>query len=140
MQELDNCLSLAKKIRKKEEDIEELKSRVMSPKGQIISDMPKGGGFGGNALESYYLKLERFNKIKLILQLSLNKHWKIVISEFHRCGITDPQVIELMSLRYYKGREWKECCKIMRKKYPENKWNKNKSMRIHRYVLCKLHK
>lgn len=139
-QKLDSCLRLARQIKKKEDDIEELESRIMSAKNQIISDMPKGGGIGGNELESYLLKKERLEKIKSNLQALLNEKWKIIICEFDNCGIKDTEIRKMMWYRFYKGHEWKVCAKIMRKKYPEKIWNKNKCMRVYRYVLCKLHK
>ena len=140
MRELDWCFELAKKIRDKNETLAELKLRVASPKNQIYSDMPKGGGAYRNPNDEYLIKAERIKSQIERLQFQLNEWWGVVSEIFDKCGVTDNETITLMRLRFYNGLVWNKCVKIMQQDFPDGKWNANKCFRVYRKVLYKTHK
>lgn len=139
MREFEECFELAKKIKDINEDILELKSKVMSPKNQIISDMPKGKG-GTNEIESYIIRLERLERIVTGLKLERALKWNTAGVIIDACGITDKETLDMLQLRFYHGYSWNRVAAYMKKKYPTKKWNVNKCFRVFRSVLDILHK
>lgn len=137
MRELDTCLDIIKEIKEKDETIQELRYRTMSPKSQVITDMPKGGGAHVNALDNYMVKLERTIKAKERLQEKLDYEWAIAKFSLTHYGITKSDTIELLRLRFYRGLPWKKCSMEMQKTYPDSGWNINKCFRVYRAVLHK---
>ena len=138
MEELYECLRLSREIKEKVEAILELNSRALSPKNQVISDMPKGGGGDMNALDCYLQKKERLEKKKDELCVIRDRHWDKATETFRKNGVTNPETITLMWFRFYKGCSWKGCAAKMREKYNNGKWNTNKCFRVYREVLCKI--
>lgn len=134
MQELDACLEKARDIQAKTELILEIKSRTMSPKNQIISGMPRGGGDNSNAMDDYLIRLERLTKAKVRLQKTLDKEWETAVNKIKKRGMGRADTIELMRLRFYCGLSWKKCAQKMQKTYPNDRWSTNKCFRVYRKV------
>ena len=136
MVELDECLDLARMIKEKDEVLIELKSRVMSPKGLIVSDMPKGGGSPMNTMDEYLIKKERIKKAKKRLEERLDAKWECVVNILKACGV-DSETIHLMKFRFYCGLSWKKCTAAIKEEYPDGRWNANKCFSAYRGVLHK---
>ena len=130
MFELDECLSVSKKLKKIDEDITELKCRNSAPKNQIITDMPKGGGSLINNLDSYLIKLEKLEKRRKRVQFQLDMAWNVAEQALKDIGVTDPQAIQLMKYRFYNGLAWKKCSMKMQ-------WTLNKCFYVYRSILDK---
>lgn len=135
MRNLDDCLEKTRKIKEIEEQIEELKSRVMSPKNQVITGMPRGGG-GGNQSESYIVKLERLEVRKKKTEEERNELWHKITAALCEKSVK-ATYIQLLQYRFYYGMQWKKCCKLMCEKYPEGHWNMNKVFRVYRQIIRK---
>lgn len=140
MYELDECLRLSQQIKKKNELIYNLECCAMSPKNQIITDMPKGSGEHSSPSEEYLIKKERLEKSRNRLQRKLDEKWGKVISILQANGIDHVEKIYLLKLRFYQGNSWKRSTAIIAKEYPESRWNINKCFRVYRYILCKINK
>ena len=136
MRELDTCLELARKIKGKDEIICEKQYRMLAPKNQIITDMPKGGGVV-NAMDDYLIWVEKLNRAKERLQNKLDTEWDNAKNILKNHGVTKDETIELMRLRFYCGLPWKKCAAKMQELYPDSKWNTNKCFRTYRAVLHK---
>ena len=133
MRELDECLRLSRQIKEKEEQIIELRSRIMSPKNQTISDMPKGGG-GYNEIESFIIKLELLENNAEYLKVQRSLLWNNIRLILHIRHIKS-DIERLLYLRFYNGNSWNKCVETMSKEYPNCKWNANKCFRAYRYVV-----
>ena len=135
---LEDCLSLAKDILQKEEEIAEWKLAAMSAKNQIITDMPKGGA-QQNVMENYMLRLEKLEKEKGLLVRKQQGKWQSVIHLLQRAGIQeDSPCVEMLRIRFMQGYSWNKCVKKMCKKYPDGKWNANKCFRTYSSILHKI--
>lgn len=137
MQELDNCLEYTRDIKAKDEIILEIRYRTLSPKNQIITDMPKGGGGNSNLMDSYLVKIERIERSKDALKEKRKLEWEKAKAKFNDTGITNAETVELMRLRFCCGLSWKKCALKMKELYPESKWNINKCFRVYRDVCTK---
>lgn len=135
MYELDRCLELARSINKIDEQIEELECGVKSPKNQVITGMPRGGG-GGNQLDMYMIRLERLEKRRDKLRDKQSALWEKACVKFRK-GNVDVEHIQLMYYRFELGLKWKKCCDFMALIYPYQNWNINKAFRVYRAVLKK---
>jgi hypothetical protein len=133
VRELDECLRLSRQIKEKEEQIIELRSRIMSPKNQTISDMPKGGG-GYNEIESFIIKLELLENNAEYLKVQRALLWNNIRLILHIRHIKS-DIERLLYLRFYNGNSWNKCVETMSKEYPNCKWNANKCFRAYRYVV-----
>ena len=139
MRELNECLELSQKIAEKQELICELKARVYTPRNQVISDMPRGGG-GENEIENYIIKLEKIETLVKHLKKKRCNLWQYLIETMYKCNITDTETLKLLYFRFYKGFPWDVCSKQMQQAFPNGKWNLNKCFRVYRSVLYKLNK
>lgn len=139
MRELDDCYSFAKKIQEKHEEIIELKSRTMSPKNQIISDMPRGGN-ADNAIERYLIKIERLKRVKKSYEKKRDMCWLAIQQKLCDCGFNDKETLTMMYMRFGCAWSWNKCAKRLSKLYKDSNWNTNKCFRVYRQVLNKLHK
>lgn len=105
-QELKNYVVLDKEVNHLEERIQRLENSLISPKIQLISDMPKGGG-----LEDTGDKIAKLMDLKALY----NERWDKLISERLRIekainGLKEPIERLLMSLKYIDGMTWEEVC------------------------------
>ena len=132
MRQLDECMKLRERINKKNEEIIELKTKIMSPKNQIISDMPRGGK-QSNSIEAYIIKYEKLEHRKTALMNELEEKWQAI----DMSDLSDAQC-KLLHLRYYCGLEWKKCSRIMCEVVGK-KFNENRCYREHRNALDILH-
>lgn len=137
MFELDECLRISRKIKDIEEQIIILKSRVMSAKNQVISDMPKGGGKQTNDMDTYLMKLEKYEQIKDAYKKELNEQWEYALKILRQIGVTKDETISLLKFRFYYGYAWKKCYRKMQDKYKEQKWTLNKCFYIYNGILHK---
>ena len=137
MIELDDCLDLARMIKEKDGLLVELNSRAMSPKGLIVSDMPKGGGSPMNAFDDYLDKKERIEKAKKRLENRLDAKWECAVNILITYGV-DIETIQLMKFRFYCGLPWKNCAASIKEKYPNSGWSVNKCFSAYRGVLHKV--
>lgn len=139
MLELDECLKVVRKIKDIEDDILELESRTMSPKNQIITNMPKGGGSQDSGQDRYLIKLEKLQAQKNYWCGILNSKWNIAkLVLINSANVKDVRTFELLKLRFYYGYPWKVCAAKMKKEHPEEKWNINKCFREYRNIMHKL--
>ena len=134
MKEFDKCFNTRRKINDIDEDIYELRCAVGSPRNQIITDMPKGSGGTGNALDNAVIKLEKLERKRKLILSRLEEEWVVCESIMKACNISEKHK-EVMRLRYFKGLSWSKCLKAIKEEYSEEKWNDNKIYRIHRRVL-----
>lgn len=138
MHELDTCLEIVRDIRAKDESILTIRYRTMSPKNQVLTGMPIGGGGGkSTAMDNYLIRVEKLNKAKERLQKQLDCEWNNVVGIFADHGITDAEMIALMQYRFYFGYPWKKCSAKMQEEYPKGRWNINKCFRTYRDILHK---
>ena len=138
MQELDECFEIAEELNDHRNKITELKLKTMSPKNQIITDMPKGKG-GANSIENYIQRLERLEKIERNIIRKQKSKWAAAKAKLAEKGITDNETLDMLQERYSNGYMWKFVAVIMKEKYPSNNWNENKCYRVNQMVLCKMH-
>lgn len=138
MQELNlsNLLSLNKKIAETDDKILEIRERVTSPKNQIISDMPRGGGTMENALDNALSKIEHYETRKAYLNDLLVSDWLICEDILISCNIS-PEQIELFRYRYFYALPWKKCIAAMAKHYSNESWSESKGYRLHREALSR---
>lgn len=134
MYELKECLSATRTIKDVCEEIEEIRSKAMSPKNQIITGMPRGG-FSRKS-DDYVVRLERLERICEKMRFKRDDNWNYALKKFRDANIK-PEYIQLMMLRFYSGLQWKKCCEIMIESYPDQNWNINKVFRTYRNVLSK---
>ncbi len=134
MRELEYILKLRRDIDSVELRLEELKSLVY-PGSQIISDMPRGGGYK-NKLEEYIVKWDKLKGKKHRLEMEILRRWAAMEERFRECNVTEAQR-DVMKYRFFYGRTWKKCVYHMRAEYPEAMWNEQKLFRIYRKVLEK---
>ena len=138
MEELDACLELAKKIKRKDETILDLKSNVLAPKNQILSDMPRGSGTLSSPQEDYLIRLERLTDEKHTLQENLAITWFDAIAKLKEANVTGESAYEMLKYMFYCGYPWKVCAKKLKNKYPTEKWNLNKCFRVYGGILHKV--
>jgi hypothetical protein len=131
VKELTECLDTKRKINKKREKIQELRMRILSPKNQIITGMPFGGGSTENAVDKYLVTLERLEKQEKALKNYQKKQWK---KACEKIGDISEQNKELLYLRFMKGYQWKKCVIILNDKY--GRWSVNKAF----YIYGKINK
>lgn len=134
MQKLDECLALTRELKEIDEDILELKTTMVSPKGQIITGMPRGGSPVGNKADDYMVRLERLEEKKKRKTGKREKLWNEAVAVFQKNHIKS-EYVELMKYRFYSGLQWKVCCDLMCEKYPTQNWNINKTFRAYRQIL-----
>ena len=139
MQELKECLTIRRKIEKIDDKILTLKEKSLSPKNQIITGMPRGGGFNGGNLDDYLIKVEQMKAEKNTLQKSLDKLWEQRQQELSQADIDTTNIL-MLKRRFYFGYSWRKCAARMAMDYPSKKWNENKCFRVYRNVLYKLNK
>ena len=133
MYELNECLRLTREIKAVAERLEELRTRAMSPKNQVITGMPKGGGMMHGSNEEYIIKQEKLNRKKERLSEKRSVMWERAYSLMLDKGAKKDH-IELMWLRFYKGLKWAKCCAEMQKKHPNRNYNINLVFRIYRNI------
>lgn len=139
MKQLKECLELRCRIREVDENMEEIKAMLYTPKGQDLSGMPKGGGGNGESIiDKLITKKNKLEKCRKNLVCELGEKWIEVENACNNAHISKVQR-QLLSYRYYYGLSWKTVTKKMHD-YTGQKWNENKTYRIHRTVLCKLNK
>lgn len=138
MVELDACLELAKKIRQKDETILDLKSNVLAPKNQILSDMPRGSGTTTSPQEDYLIRLEKLTDEKRTLQEQRVSIWFDAVAKLKEADVTGASAYEMLKYRFYCGYPWKVCAKKMKNQYPTEKWNLNKCFRVYSGILHKI--
>ena len=138
MRELDECLRLKRRIEELDEKILEIRERALSPKNQIISDMPKGGG-GGNPIEEYLIKSEKLEKERSRCKRALEEQWRSITETFKTLGISNTYEL-LMKYRFYYGLTWRNCTKLIQKDDPDTVWDENRVFRVYSHVSMKLRK
>lgn len=130
---LEQCLDKTRIIKELDEQIAELRARATSPKNQIITGMPRGGG-GGNQSERYMERLERIEARRNKVCTERNVMWCRLEECLHH---ESPEYRTLLKYRFYYGLRWKACCDKLKETYPNSKWNMNKVFRIYRQILRK---
>ena len=136
MVELIRCFDLAQLIQEVDRDIMEVKFSELSPKNQVITDMPKGGSVI-NPIESYIIRMERLEKRKECLCNDLNIMWGAALAKLKSVGIIEETTIVMLMLRFKNGCSWDKCANTMDSIYPNANWNSNKCFRVYRSVLNK---
>lgn len=105
-QELKQYSRLNIELKRLEDKIATLEARLMSPKFQQITDMPRGGATSDTA-----------DKIADLVDLKnlYNAKWDKAISEQMKIetaisGLSDPVERALMGYKYIDGMTWEEVC------------------------------
>ena len=133
----DEITHLNGKIKRVQDKLELLQMKIDSPRSSVISDMPRGGGGGGNPLEDYIERKEEYEEKLRFLLNRLDKLWADAYYMMDSAKI-DSQVQVMMYLRFAKGLKWEKCAETLAEKYPDGKWNENKCFRKYREVLRKI--
>ena len=139
MKELDECLAKRRKIKDIEEDITELKLKVYSPKGQVITGMPRSGNGGASQADRYLMKLEKLEAKKKTKVDDLNVCWDNTVEILSGVQI-NAETIEMLRFRFYWGYKWEKCAAMMKEQFPQSVWNVNKCFRKYSAVLHKIDK
>lgn len=134
MKELEECLELRREIIKVDERISELK--VITPKNQVITGMPRGGNTV-NTADRYLVRLENLNTKRDAMELRLNSKWGRVKRALKEAEIRNEHIF-MLKVRFYFGKDWNTCANIMAEKFGVEKWNTNKCFRVFRATLRKL--
>ena len=137
MQEFEKLIKIRKRINRIDDKIEKLKNAIESPKGQIVSDMPKAHGAQQNSMDDFLIKLEREEEKRLHQEINLLDEWGNIFKILYQSGIP-LQHIHLLKYRYFYFLPWKSCLKRMQKDFPHEKWNENKCFRVFRKDMAKL--
>lgn len=136
MREFDVCLHLCKKERKINERIEEINTKLYTPKCQDLSGMPKGGGNSESFLDKLVdEKLELLDK-RAEVRVMKEHNQKAAILLMKHCNISDEQQ-HLIASRFFNGLKWKKCGVEMTK-YTGEKWDENKVFRTYRSILSRI--
>lgn len=135
MEQLNRCISLVREIEDIDERISEIEARCISPKGQRITGMPRGGTIG-NQTENYMVKLEALASRRIKLVNLRFEAWKEAQSIFTENSVNS-EYIQLLWYRFFCGYQWKVCNEFMKEKYPDHKWNINKCFRVYRSITKK---
>ena len=138
MQLLNHCLELKGKIDLINDRIADIESKLSSPKNQIISDMPRGGGGGESITDKLLDRKWALTEKKVMYEAELNSKWIKIHKALNGIGATEEQIV-LFQLRFREGLLWKDCQKYMQKHYGDT-WNENKVYRVNRTLLSKMHK
>lgn len=136
IEELDECFELRKRVQDISDRIEELELRIRAPKAQPFSDMPHGTS-RTNPLERYITKKEELEVKKHTVEMQLDEKWGETSRLFTDSGATK-QELDLLRLRFFYGKPWKECTATMNKIY--GNWNDNASFRAYRKAVERLKK
>lgn len=97
------------------EQIDSLESRMYSPKGQILTDMPKGGGDGhsmDNLTINHLQLIERYRG-----KLSKIEQEQIAIEEAIEGLPTSERMV--IRYRYFDCRRWEDICVRMSYSWPQ---------------------
>lgn len=134
MHELDECLRLSRQIIKNRESLEELKALSMSPKSQIITDMPKGGGMNINIAENYLIKMEKLEKDYIDMCGNRAEKWKKAVEIFEEHH-QPKENTKMLWFRFYAGYSWKKCASHMAEAFPNSNWSVDKCFRVYRRIM-----
>ena len=134
MRKLDECLMLTREIKEIDEKIMELQTVALSPRGQIITGMPKCAGGTSSGYDTYLESIEQLEKKRSRKMKKRESIWGEVTELLQKTNIKHENV-QLMQYRFCKGLQWKQCCAIMCRTYPEQNWNMNKVFRVYRKVI-----
>lgn len=127
---LSECYELTKQIKELEEKILEIETVLYSPRNQIISDMPKGGGGTESTVDKLLYKLDQLKEKRKEIKQAHAEKWK-EISKMLCCCTYDEKM--LFKLRFYYGLEWKACSIVMSNE-THRKWDENRIFRVYRSV------
>lgn len=127
MKELTECLIVKDKINDINDKIRELRAVISSPKGQVITGMPRGGSNKENAFDKYLIKVERLERQKKDLLKYRDSQWQKAINKLP--DITEEEKA-LLRYRYIDGLPWKKCVVMMNKEY--TKWSINRCFQVNR--------
>lgn len=130
---LEQCLDKTRIIKELDEQIAELRARATSPKNQIITGMPRGGG-GGNQSERYMERLDRIEARREKARAERSSLWNNIAD---RMEGMNTEYYSMLRFRFYHGLRWNAVCDNLKETYPNSKWNMNKVFRIYRQILRK---
>ena len=136
MTAFDECIELRRSINEIDEKILSLRETIYSPRNQVISGMPRGGG--SNAIEQYLIKVDKLIDIKNLREKRLSNLWNETVCTMQAHGIKE-EYINLMYYRFYLGLPWKHSCSRVQENYTSQKWNENRVFRVYRMILSKIH-
>ena len=137
MRQFDDCWNLRCSINEIDGKIRELQELNYAPRNQVLSGMPRGGG--GNSIEQYVIRIDKYNQKKKHLQKKLDNLWDETVKLLEENGIEDENII-LMRYHFYVGLSWSECSKKMKNEYPAQKWYRQKCYGRYESVIYKINK
>lgn len=130
---LTSCIETRRAIQRNEEKQAVIKAVILSPKSQAITGMPRiSGGDPISAIDKYIIKQEALEQQHKELTTLIASQWNTAKQIMQRKGI-DEKEIALMRERFYYGKSWNKCAKLL-------EWNENKVFRTYRKVLVKCNK
>jgi len=134
VKQLKKCLSIRRRIQDIDERIKEYKYSAMSPKNQIITDMPRSHS-SENGSDNYLLKVEKYEHKKELLLSELNDTWNCILNTYKQNDVPKETII-LIHYRFYCGNSWKKTCEYMQQRFPCSNWNENKCFRTLKKCTC----
>ena len=133
MQLFNECLDLRKQITTLTEQLYEIQSVLSSPKNQVITGMPKGKGGESSGFDRLIDRKDLLQEKKEKAENLLCSKWREANKVLIKAGANATDR-ELMCYRFYGGFPWKQCTKIMQRKYGST-WNENKVFRVYRCTM-----
>ena len=126
MRELQECLDIKRVIDEINDEINEKRVAVSSPKNQIITGMPRSGSVE-NKFDAYLIKIERLEKRKTVLLEKQHNQWQMAMNKLPNITNTER---ELLKYRFIKGLQWKKCVDKLNEQHGVN-WTIGKAFRFY---------
>ena len=133
---LDECLALRRYIKQTDEKIAEIEAVLYSPKNQIISDMPKGGGSSNDKVDKLLEKIAKLQRNRERAVRELTNKWLLVIEQLKKCEATESEM-QMLKLRFFNALSWKQCARTLDQSIPSEKWDENRCFRCYRKIIKK---
>lgn len=127
----DEMLMLRGKIKQIKSEMVQLTRETQTAKGQVFSDMPKGG-VRLNSIEEYVIEKETLEHQKKELETKICKKWIEAVKQ-HPYLTTEET--KLMKYRFFYGLKWSDCTNKMSE---TRLWNENKTFRTYRNIMHKI--
>ena len=134
MKQLYKMLSIRKKIEEKKARLSEI--CTPTPKGQILTGMPRGGE-ARNAAEDYVERKEKLCAEIKSLYNRLERMWREFECLCNHCDLHDYE-IALLKFHYYYNYSWKKVQQKLQVHFPSKVWNKNRVFRTRRRAIDKV--
>lgn len=130
MKGFDSCRKIGSLIKALQAERKTIESYIRSPGRAAANGMPKSH-FSDNDIERYLVKVEKYKAMETKLMIVRNREWRKLVHKMKLSGISEADR-QMMKLRYFYGRKWKDCARILSQTDPE--WNESKVYRRHNKI------